>query len=259
MQILQAILLGIVQGLTEFIPVSSSGHLILTHALVDGALDTLAFDLALHVGTLVALTLVFAKDFVGLAKGAIGRGPQVRMARLIILGTIPAVIAGVLLQDLAETVFRSSNLVAVNLIGVAFIMLVAERLYRGRKDLNAIGSGESLAVGLAQALALVPGVSRSGITITTGMLVGMDRVAATRFSFLLSAPIIAGASLKVLLDSTGLSQLTAQPGLYLAGATAAAISGYLAIKFLLSYLAKHSLNIFAYYRIIIGLAIILWL
>lgn len=252
MQYLDAILLGLTQGLTEFIPVSSSGHLILVGHLLHFQYSGLAFDTALDVGTLAALLVFFAKDIWGLVHDAVKGGPQRRLAILLALATIPAVIAGVLLQHAAETMFRDARLVAVNLIWVGILMYVVDRISRSDRGLEGLGLPRALTIGVAQALALVPGISRSGITITAARALGLDRVSATRFSFLLSAPIIAGATAKVLLKGESIHQMAAMPGLYAAGITAAFISGYLAIRFVLSYLSRHGLGLFAAYRVAVG-------
>jgi undecaprenyl-diphosphatase len=256
MHIVQALILGVVQGLTEFIPVSSSGHLILVGHLIGFEDSSLGFDTALDIGTLLALLIFFWRDFVGLSKGLVTKTDQSKLAWLLVLATIPAVVAGVLLQSLAETTFRSSQLVAINLIAVAFIMLAADKLAKRNLGIKDIGVGRALSIGLAQALALVPGVSRSGITISAGMLTGLDGVSATRFSFLLSAPVIAGATLKVMIKPENLHQLTAEPLMYLVAILAAFASGYWAIRFMLKYLSRHGLAIFAYYRIVVGVIIL---
>ncbi len=258
MTIIQAIILGIVQGLTEFVPVSSSGHLVVVQELMN--LDTnLAFDVALHGGTLLALIVFFYKDIVRLGKALFVKSPDTRLAWLLGLATIPAVIAGVLLESRAETTFRSSSLVAVNLMIAGLIMFGAEWYagqHKKRTNLQDTGWKQALAIGFAQALAIVPGISRSGSTITVGLFAGLDRVSATRFAFLLGIPIIAGALLKTLLGD-GLGELQSQPGIVFAGATAAFVSGLFAIQFLIKYLSKHSLAVFAWYRIALGVLILL--
>jgi undecaprenyl-diphosphatase len=256
MQYLQALILGITQGLTEFIPVSSSGHLILVGHFINFKETGLAFDTALNVGTLTALMIYFYKDFWALFKSIFKRSDQTRLAWLLIIATIPAVIAGVLLEKTAETVFRSDYLVAANLILVALIMLWADRTSKRKYDIEHMTPPRAVKIGLAQAVALVPGVSRSGITISAGLFEGFDRVTATRFSFLLSAPVIAGATAKVMLKSENLHMLTSHTGLFLTGMLAALISGYWAIRFMLKYLQSHSLNIFIYYRIFAGVLVI---
>jgi undecaprenyl-diphosphatase len=249
--ILDAFLLGLVQGLTEFIPVSSSGHLLVLHEILGVTQGGLAFDVALHIGTLLALVGYFYRDIWELALGLFGKNDKGRLAWLLVLATIPAVIAGVLLQDLAESTFRSAALVAANMAVMAILMILAERYatrYAKHADLTDVTTAQAAALGSAQALALVPGVSRSGSTITAGLFLGLDRVAATRFSFLLAIPITFGAIMKVMLDGGATSiHLTGGPALV--GIVTALISGLLAIRFLLNYLSKHSLAAFAYYRI----------
>lgn len=260
MNILEAILLGIIQGLTEFIPVSSSGHLILAHELFNFDGGGLAFDVALHGGTLMALLIFFRNDIVRLAKAFFVSGPETRLARLLAVATIPAVVSGLLLEDYAEDTFRSTILVAVNLIFVAILMIFAERHLSRVKEptkLKDVSPKQAIVVGLAQACAVIPGFSRSGSTITAGIFMGVDRIAATRFSFLLGIPIISGALLATVFSGEGLDQIQQQPTVFLAGVIAALVSGLFAIKFLLKYLSKHSLRVFAYYRIALGLLVLL--
>ena len=254
MQIIQAIILGIIQGLTEFIPVSSSGHLILFEEWL-GFEGSLTFDLALHVGTLLALVIYFRGDIAGLAKGIL-RPRENKISWLIVMATIPAVIAGVLLESTVASAFRSPRLVAFNLILVAMVMLVVDRVAEKRSELNTISVQHAAGMGLAQVLALVPGVSRSGSTITAGLATGLTYSAATRFSFLMSVPVIAGAIVKVLLKD-GLQQVASQPLISVVGITAAAVSGYLAIRFMLSFLTRFGLAPFAYYRIALGALVLL--
>lgn len=261
MSIIEAIILGIIQGLTEFIPVSSSGHLLLAHSALGVKETGLAFDVALHVGTLMALLLFFYKDILHLVLGIFGKNDSKKLAWLIILATIPAAIGGYLLQDTAETTFRSAWIVGINLIVVAFLMLAAEKYAKSRSqdNLKSIKVRQALIVGFIQVAALVPGVSRSGSTITAGIFAGLDRVSATRFSFLLAIPITFGAILKVASESSFQSQVSYETGIFLVGILAAFTSGLFAIKFLIRYLSKHSLAVFAYYRIGLGLITILLL
>lgn len=259
MTIIEAIILGLVQGLTEFIPVSSSGHLVLLHELFGITETGLAFDVSLHIGTLMALIIFFHKEIRLLILGILGRNNHKKLAWLIAFATVPAVIAGVLLKDLAETSFRSVTIVAVNLILVALLMIMAENYakkhFEKKTALHKINLKQAMTIGVAQAVALVPGVSRSGSTITAGIFSGLDRVAATRFSFLLAIPATFGAVLKTLLDG-GASELGSQPGVAFAGIFAAFLSGLFAIRFLIRYLAKHDLKIFAYYRIALGILVL---
>lgn len=264
MNILQAIILGLVQGLTEFIPVSSSGHLILFHEWL-GVNQTVQagflFDMALNIGTLTALIIYFHKDIITLAKAIFNKSAkEFKLAWLLVVATIPAAVGGFLLKDLAESSFRSSKLVACSLIVAGCLMFGAEwysRRVKNKTQLEKVSLKQSIAIGLAQALALIPGVSRSGATITTGLFAGMDRVAATRFSFLLGIPIMFGAILDTLVVHSGLSTVGNEEGLFIAGIISAFVSGIIAIKFLLKFLAKHSLAVFAYYRIALGVLILL--
>lgn len=261
MSIIEAIILGIIQGLTEFIPVSSSGHLLLAHSAMGVNETGLAFDVALHIGTLMALLLFFHKDILHLVLGIFGKNESKKLAWLIVLATIPAVIGGYLLQDTAETTFRSAWIVSVNLIIVAFLMLAAEKYAKSRAqaDLESVNTKQALIVGFTQVIALVPGVSRSGSTITAGIFSGLDRVSATRFSFLLAIPITFGAILKVFSDEAFLSQVAQDKSIFIVGILAAFVSGLFAIKFLIGYLSKHSLAVFAYYRIALGVITMLLL
>lgn len=257
MSIIEAIILGIIQGLTEFIPVSSSGHLVLAHELF-GSEANLAFDVALHGGTLLALVIYFYKDILRLAKSLVMKSDETKLAWLLAAATVPAVIAGLALETYIENSFRSSRIVAANLVGAALLMLLAEKLYDRRKEHTSIKKtslSQALIIGCAQALALVPGVSRSGSTITAGLFAGMDRVAATRFAFLLGIPIITGALLKTVIDH-GSSGFGDQTGIFIVGVLSAFVSGLFAIGFLLKYLAKHSLAVFAYYRITLALVVL---
>ncbi len=257
MSILEALILGLAQGLTEFIPVSSSGHLVLLHQALGLEQQALSFDVALHIGTLLALVMYFYKDIWQLFLGILGKNKTTKLAWLIVLGTIPAVVSGVLLQSAAETSFRSSNLVAINLAVVGGIMLLAEwysKRYQHKRPLDKFRVSDAGAIGLAQAAAIIPGISRSGSTITTGLFLGLDRVAATRFSFLLGIPITAGAVAKVLSDSDTIRYVGSDATIFVIGIAMALISGMAAIRFLLKYLSKHTLAVFAYYRI--GLAAI---
>lgn len=260
MTILKAVVLGLVQGLTEFIPVSSSGHLVLLQKWLDVQNQGLTFDVALHIGTLLALLLYFHKDIRHLILGILGKNEQRRLGLMLLAATVPAVISGVLLKDAAETTFRSERLVATNLIIVAFIMLLAEwyaKRVEKKTELYSISTMQAVIIGAAQAVAVVPGVSRSGSTITAGLFAGMDRVAATRFSFLLAIPITFGAILKVLLDGAALTQIQNESGYFAMGIINALFSGLFAIRFLLRYLSKRSLSVFAYYRIALGTFVLL--
>ena len=260
MTIIEAIILGLVQGLTEFIPVSSSGHLVFLHEVFGFTENGLMFDVALHIGTLTALIIYFHKDIVLLIKGILGKNQYTKLAWLIALATVPAVISGVLLQEKAESTFRSVQLVAVNLIVVALAMLAAEwfaNRYERKTQLQQTSTRQALAVGVAQAVAVIPGISRSGSTITTGLFMGLDRVAATRFSFLLGIPITFGAIVRVLTEDGAAQLISNEFGLFAVGVISALLSGMFAIRFLLKFLAKHTLAVFAYYRIVLSAIVLL--
>ena len=253
-----AIFLGILQGVTEFLPVSSSGHLVLAEYFL-GLKDTpIAFDVTLHLGTLISVFLYFWRDWLGMAKslvpGKTSRKGDRRLLFLVLLGTVPGAFLGYFLEGAASTVFRSPWVVVATLSGVALLLWLAERLASHTRGFKNFGWKDAIGVGTAQALAIVPGVSRSGITMTIALFLGFERMAAARFSFLLSAPIIAGAGLyeglKLWQDGFGTLGMD-----FLWGFIAAGISGYLVIAFLMHYLARHTFYPFVYYRLILALIV----
>jgi undecaprenyl-diphosphatase len=257
---LMAIFLGFVQGLTEFLPISSSGHLaLLEHYLhVEGG--GLSFDILLHVGSLVALLFYFRVDWLGMAKAVLRPSPYTRLERrlfiCLVAATIPGAVAGVLLQKSAETIFRQPWRIALLLGGLGILLILAERLARHIRPLTNLNLGDALLIGLSQALAVMPGVSRSGITMTTGLFLGFNRETTARFSFLLATPIIAGAGLYDLL------KWTKHPPPHLSwvagflGFLSALVFSYLAIHFLLRYLRRHTFYPFAYYRLLLAALIL---
>jgi len=258
--VLQAIVLGIVQGLAEFLPISSSAHLILVPWVLGWPASGLAFDLALHVGTLFAVTIYFWRDLLNLAVEGLTRGtrtPAGRLAWGIVLGTVPGAIFGVLMEDMVEAVFRQSILsIAILLAVVGLILYLAARLGAKRRSLEEIRVSDVIWIGLAQALAVIPGVSRSGATITAGLGLGLNRETAARVSFLLGWPIILGGAILVIPDADP-SMFTPA---FFAGVAAAAVSGYAVIAVLLQYLQKGSYLVFAWYRAIVAaLAVLLLL
>jgi len=258
MSVIDALILGLVQGLTEFIPVSSSGHLVVLHEWLGVTDASLLFDVSLHLGTLIALLIYFHKDLIKLTKSLFSKDSYTNLAIVLLIATIPAVIFGVLLQDAAETTFRSPILVATTLIIVALLMIYSEKYSEklpNKTKLMKISKKQGLIVGFAQAVALIPGVSRSGATITMGLFSGINREDATRFSFLLGIPIMIGAVLKVFTDGSNFSTIANEKTIFLVGMISAFASGLFAIQFMLRYLAKHKLNIFAYYRI--GFAVLI--
>jgi undecaprenyl-diphosphatase len=263
---LQAFILGIVQGLTEFLPISSSAHLILFpwfFGWTETLIDTLTFDVALHAGTLLAILWYFFKDWIELARGffrMIAKRKvedfQELLILYIILATIPAALIGLSLEKIIEESFRNPLLISLPLIAVSLLMIYAERRAPLFKLLEKMTLKDALAIGFAQALALLPGVSRSGITITTGLFRGYEREAATRFSFLLSTPAIAGAAilhLRHVFSGAALQNWS----IFAIGFFSSAVSGYIAIAFLMKYLRNHTLNVFAGYRLALAAFIIL--
>ncbi|TME12841.1 MAG: undecaprenyl-diphosphatase UppP [Chloroflexi bacterium] len=271
-QLVQAVVLGLVQGLTEFLPVSSSGHLIVVPALLgwhDPFIDSLAFSVMLHIATLLALLVYFRADWLRLIPAglaalrdrSLGDDPDRRLAWSLAVATIPAVIVGVALNDAIETVFREPRLVAVTLVLGAAILFVADRVGTQSKRVDSISFPVAAGIGAAQALALVPGVSRSGISISAGLFAGLDRESAARFAFLMATPITAGAGLwelrKIVGGEAGLD-LPLVP--LVAGMVAALVSGLLAIAVLLRYLRTHGLGVFVVYRVALAaLVVVAWL
>jgi len=254
LETLQAAVLGIVQGLGEFLPISSSAHLVLVPWLFGWRDPGLAFNVALHVGTLVAVVAYFWRDWLVLLQhGLTGRGTrEAVLFWYLVAATIPGALAGWLLEDYAETVFRTPALVGTMLIIMGVILYVADRTGRRLRRLDDITLGHALLIGLAQAFAIVPGVSRSGATITAARLLGIEREAAARFSFLLSTPIILGAGVMQLKDITP-ADLNAP---FIVGVTVSAVTGFLAIGFLLRYVATKNFNLFVWYRFAVGLLVL---
>jgi len=270
--LIQALVMGIVQGLTEFLPVSSSGHLIIVPYLLgwdDPFIDSLVFSVMLHMGTLLALLIYFRADWLRLIPAwvasirerSLADDPDRRLAWLLLAATIPAVIAGLLLNDLAETTFRSANLVAVTLVIGAAILWLAERLATRSKAIADLGLVGAVGIGVAQAVALVPGISRSGISISAGLYFGLTREAAARFSFLMATPITAGAGLFELRKIvTGDAGVDVSIGPLVVGMVAALVAGLLAIAGLLRFLRSNSTTIFVVYRFVLAAVVLVaWL
>ena len=268
----QALVMGIVQGLTEFLPISSSGHLIIVPYLfgwTDPFITSLAFSVMLHLGTLLALLVYFRADWIRLVPAGLAAirdrsfqgDPDRRLAWLLVAATIPAAIAGFLLSDLAETTFREVGLVAVTLVVGAVILWLADRWGGRTKGVDDVTFPIAGGIGAAQALALVPGISRSGISISAARFAGLDREAAARFSFLMATPITLGAVIfEVRKLITGEAGVEVSLGPLLAGMLAAFVAGILAIGFLLRYLRTRSLTIFVVYRLVLAAVVIVaWL
>ncbi|MFN2636294.1 MAG: undecaprenyl-diphosphatase UppP [Gemmatimonadaceae bacterium] len=257
---LQAAVLGILQGLSEFLPISSSAHLTLAPWLFGWQDPGLAFDVALHFGTLLAVLWYFRAEWAALIRAAGGivttgrlDTPEKRRVIYLILATIPGAVGGLLLQSRAESAFRSPQIIAVALIAMGILLWLVDKLVAQRRVLGEMRWIDSVLIGLSQVIALMPGVSRSGSTITTGRGLGFDRESAAEFSFLMSMPIIAAAVVlegKKALSSGGLTNEL------FAGVVASAISGWLAISILMRFVTRHSYGIFALYRVLLGLTVL---
>lgn len=260
MDVFQAILLGIIQGITEPIPISSSGHLILAPWLLQWPEHTLTFDVALHAGTALAIVVYFWRDWTALAGALVSSllerdlasDRRRRLVWYIALASVPGAVAGLAFEETIENSLRAPWLVALLLMGMGLVMLAADRTSRRHRSLHQLGLLDALIIGIAQAFALAPGVSRSGITITAALFLQVNRADAARFSFLLSGPIVVGAAIYKMAGVVrdGLPADERLP--FAAGVLAAAVVGFAAIRFLLSYLQKRSLALFVFYRLALG-------
>jgi undecaprenyl-diphosphatase len=253
--LLHAIVLGIVQGLGEFLPVSSSAHLALVPWLLHWDDPGLAFDVALHVGTLIAVLWYFREQWLALVKAALGQGTDENRRRVgfLIVATIPGAIAGLALEKYADTAFRDPRLIAIVLIVMGIVLWLVDKVADSDRALPSMRWRDALLIGLAQMFAIIPGVSRSGSTITAGRALRFTREDAAVFSFLMSMPIIAAAALLKLphvLRTEGVS------GPLVAGVLASAVSGWLAISVLLRFVVRRSYGVFAVYRIVVGLIVL---
>ncbi len=250
----QVIVLGLVQGITELLPVSSSAHLYVVSWLFKWPDQGLTFDVALHVGTLLAIGLYFLPTWVEILT------KNLRLLGLLILGTIPGGISGLLLEHFIEEKLRNPVIapivIGVNAIIFALLMAWAERASRGTRDLHSLNTPDALTIGMAQALAVITSVSRSGITMTAALFRDFDRETSARFSFLLATPLIAGAGLKKALElrHTGIPAEMKLP--FLVGMTIAGVTSYLVIALFLRYLQTRTLKIFIYYRIAFGIIVL---
>jgi undecaprenyl-diphosphatase len=267
--VFHAIVLGIVQGITEFLPISSTGHLVLIPRLLHWPEQGLTFDVALHVGTLIALLVYFRRDWADIIMAAFGhpqtktgesRGPRWLLWGIII-ATIPAAVAGKLWDKKFETMLDTETskmmfIVAGAMVVFALVIYAADKIGRKRRSLGQMNFVDWILIGLAQAVALIPGVSRSGATISAGLFRNLDRDSAARFSFLLSTPIILGAAALKLKDvmKTGLPADERTP--FVAGILTSAVVGYIVIAFLLSYLRRHNLNVVVWYRLAFGVILL---
>lgn len=262
-----ALLLGVVQGVTEFAPVSSTAHLVLipwVFGWQSPLLNSLTFDVALHMGTLGATLTYFWREWARLARAGVDSlrerslagDPWRMLAWLIVLGTIPGAVVGVLFEEEAEAVFRAPWLVGTAMILLGLVLAAAERVGPKRWGLLQVTPATAFLTGVGQATAILPGVSRSGGTMTVALFLGLEREAAARFSFLLATPIMLGAGLKKLGDIAAWSGSGDSTAVLLGGFVASAFAGYLCIKYLLRYLQGGTLYVFVWYRIIVGLGVL---
>lgn len=260
---LHVIVLAIVQGLTEFLPVSSSAHLILVPELTDWEDQGLAFDVALHLGSLGAVLIYFRHDLLNMARSWLASlatrqlDADARLAWAVILGTIPVGLAGLAFKDSIETVLRSPLWIAAGLIGFGLLLGYADWKHRGQREVSQMNWKDVALIGIAQAIALFPGTSRSGITMTAGLLLGLSREASARFSFLLSIPVIV---LACGLETKGLieSNTSVDWGAMAAGVLFSGISAYLCIHYFLNFIKRIGMQPFVIYRILLGL-LLLWI
>jgi len=257
---LQAIALGIIQGLSEFLPISSSAHLTLAPWLLGWEDPGLAFDVALHLGTLIAVLWYFRMEWIALVKAAFGilttgrvETPEKRRVVYLIIATIPGAIGGYLLQSRAESAFRDPQLIAIALIVMGIVLWLVDKLVDQQRVLGEMRWVDSLLIGLSQVIALIPGVSRSGSTISTARGLRFDRESAAEFSFLMSMPIIAAA---VIMEGPKALQQGGLTNELMSGVVASAISGWLAISILMRFVSRHSYGIFGFYRVALGLVVL---
>lgn len=263
-----AVILGLVQAITEFLPISSSAHLILARRVLNfQAIDGLTFDVALHIGTLLAVVVYFWGDLRALARGFLvslarrtgAADPAGRLAWYVIAGCIPAGIIGFFFEKDIEHYFRNPSVIVVTLILGALLFFWVERRFRHDGGMQTLTLSNAIAIGAAQALALIPGVSRSGITIAVGMMCGLRRDQAARFSFLMSSPLLLGAGLKKSLDLAGGTVTSSQWIVLAVGVITSAVAGWLVIRFLLGFLRRRGLDWFAYYRIVLAIVVFVFI
>lgn len=248
----EALLLGIVQGLTEFLPISSSGHLVLTNYLLGVVNESLVFEVSVHLGTLVAVIVYFRRDLLQVIRDFFAGGEMRRVGWLLILATVPTAIIGLAFKDTFEAAFASPRWASGGLLVTSLILFLAERVRREGRPMAKTRWGTALLVGFFQGLAIMPGVSRSGSTIGAGLFGGMERDAAARFSFLLAIPAILGAAVLNAKDFASLPHEVVMPSLV--GVVASALSGYAAIGVLMAVLRRGRLYGFAVYTLIVGVA-----
>lgn len=254
MNIFQAVFLGLIQGLTEFIPVSSSGHLVIAQSFLEIREEQILFNVILHIGTLIPIFIIFwsdIKDIILLKK------EKRKETFYILLAIIPTGIIGILFEDFFENLFANAYLTAFMLIITGLILYVTEKIENGKKEVEDLKFWQPLLVGLAQGAAIIPGISRSGTTIAASLFQGLNREAAARFSFLMSIPVIGGAGLLQALKVFESGEFNLDLTIVISGFLAAVVSGYFAIKILLKVLAENKLNYFSYYCWLVAAVVIL--
>jgi undecaprenyl-diphosphatase len=262
LDLLQSIVLGIVQGITEFLPISSTAHLALVPWFFEWKDPGLAFDVALHLGTLAAVIYYFWHDWVviirdflqGLLSQGFEKNQNGRLGMYIIIATIPGALSGLILEEHASSILRHPIAIAASVLLFGIILYVFDKFSRKEKEIDDLGMVDCLVIGIAQAFAIVPGVSRSGVTITGGLIRNLKRSAAARFSFLVSTPLILGA---LVLESRHLDYATVVSAPFVAGVLASGVFGFLSIKYLLRYVQTKTYTVFVVYRIALTVFILL--
>ena len=265
MELLQILILAMVQGLTEFLPISSSAHLILAPLVTGYADQGLAFDVAVHVGTLAAVVGYFRREVIAIGGdffrswiNPAARSRDARLGWMIVIATIPVGLFGLLMKSLVETDLRAPLVIAITTIGFGVLLLLADKLGRRSRDEYTIGWRDALIVGLFQAMAIIPGTSRSGATMTAGLFLGLTRKAASRFSFLISIPTIIMSGGLLTLDLLQ-SDLPVEWGSIMLGVVLAFVTAYLCIHFFLQFIERIGMMPFVLYRFVLGAAILFWL
>lgn len=255
----QALILGIIQGLTEFLPISSSAHLAVMPHLTGWADQGIEFDIAVHFGTLVAVLVYFFRDWMQILTGK-GTDPRIagnpRLLWLLIAATIPAGVVGFLFEEQAEAAGNNLYVIGAMMILIGLLMAWADRRGRANKDIGHVSAADALLIGAAQAIAVIPGTSRSGITISVGLLRNLDRAAAARFSFLLSTPVIGGAALKNFFDLWRQGLSPELQSAFAVGIVASAVTGAITIRYFMDFLRRRTLAFFVTYRIVFGILVV---
>ncbi|MEM7110908.1 MAG: undecaprenyl-diphosphatase UppP [Chloroflexota bacterium] len=269
MRLIEAIIIGLIQGATEFLPISSSGHLILVPNLLNITPPTLSVIAIVHLGTLLAVFIYFWKDIITIVKAVLEgllfrrpfEEPEARLGWYVLLGNIPTAVFGLALADYFDTTLGTPLIASLFLLVTAFFLVAGERLRTGDKQLEEMTWGDGLFIGLFQMLALFPGISRSGSTITAGLMRGLDRALAARYSFLLGIPPIVGAGLLSLMELAGEADVASQVPFMVAAFVSAAVSGYACIAWLIAWLRRNSLYAFAGYCVLFSLVnlVLIWL